>query len=207
MLSAVLTLLCFTGLWWFFFGGFRKRQAVRFQDEMIRLRRKMDAWAHYSNIPFDHPAFSLLRDVTIGLTSVGSPGMLFSFIWNRDTRPETFSRRLEVAFGGLDESAKAPLLHFRHTMHLIAFRYLLRSPAFAISGIAPLLAWTLTKYPHATFLASLEPAFDRLDDDAFAKARQLDATNMDKVLAQYCHSQRLVPEDHLIDDASTSTCR
>jgi hypothetical protein len=207
MLSAVLTLLGFIGLRWFFFGGFRRRQAERFQDEMVRLRRKMDAWAHFYSIPFDDPAFSMLRDVTVGMTSISPRAMLFSFTWNRDTRPETFSHRLEVAFGSLDESARTSLLHFRHIMHLIAFRYLLRSPAIAITGIAPLLAWSLIKYPHVTFLAIFEPAFDRLDDHALAKARELDANNMDKVLARYCYLQRMIPKDHPIEDASTSTSR
>jgi len=200
ILDAILTLLCFAGLWWFLFGGYNKSKAKRFEQEIVDLRRKMGTWVRHSNIPLSHPAYNLLRDVMIGMASIRLSVMFFSFIWNRDTRPETFSHRLEVAFGSLDETAKARLFYFRHKMHLIVFKFLLLSPMILITIVAPLLAWMLIKYPHASFLAFFESAFDRLDDHALAKATAVQETNMDEVLGQYCDLQRPIAKNHLIED-------
>jgi len=167
-IDAVLTLLGFVGLWWFLFGGYRKSHAQRFRKEMIELRQKMSMWARQSGIPMDHPAYSLLRDTMTYTMSLNVPAIFITYMWNRDMRPETFGRRLEVESGSLNEEDRARLLDFRQKMHLTALEYFLLSPVIALTIFAPLLAW-LIKYRQPTFLTFLEPAFDRLDDVALLK--------------------------------------
>ena len=171
--DAVLTLLCLVALWWFLFGGYRKNHAERFHEDMVGLRRKMYVWAQQSSIVLDGPAYILLRDTMTYMVSLSVPVMVITFLWNRDTRPETFSRRLAMGYRSLDENARAQLLDCRQKMHLAVLQYLLLSPAIALTIIAPLLAWVI-KYRHPTFLTFFEPAFDRLDDVALVKGMESD---------------------------------
>ena len=172
-IHAVLTLSCSVALWWFLFGGYKKRLAERFCQDMTALRRSLYIWAHRSGISLDQPAYRLLSDTMTHITSLSLPVMFLTFIWNRDARPETFSRRLEAGFASLDVDARAQLLDFHQKMHLTAFAYLLLSPFIALTIIAPLLAWAI-RYRHPGLLSFFAPAFDRLDDVALTKGMESD---------------------------------
>jgi|GEM_PF-5342918 len=174
MTNAIFTLLCMVGLWWVLFGRYGQYQAQRFDREMVEIRRRMYNWARHYKIPLNDPAYRILRNAIVGMTSLKRHEMLFALIWNRDTRTSTFRRRLEEASGLLDEHGRNRLLHFRERMNLAALKYLILSPAILITVIPPLLAWMLIRYRNATLVKLFEPAFDRLDDRALAKGAQVD---------------------------------
>src|SRR5262245_28079209 len=98
-IHAVLTLLGFVGLWWFLFGGYKKNHCERFREDLAEIRRNMYLWARQSDVSLDQPAYRLLSDTMTYMTSVSVPVIFITFIWNRDTRPETYTRRLEARFG------------------------------------------------------------------------------------------------------------
>ena len=106
----------------------------------------------------------------IGMTRLRVGVTLLAFLWNRDARPVTFSRRLEESFGSLNANATACLLDCRQEMNLAAFRYLMLSPPVIITVLPAVLILALIKSRDAAFLNFFEPAFDRLDAAALAKA-------------------------------------
>ncbi len=171
---AVLTVLCFVGVWWVLFGGYRKNHREGFQQDIFGLKRNMGRWARPSGIDWDHPAYRQLADTINGMIRVGLRVMIFSFVSNRDRRPETFERRLQVSFRSLDENDRVRLLEFREEMHLITLKYMMWSAPVLLTVIPPISAWWMFKYRRPTLLNFLEPGFDRLDDAALAKERELE---------------------------------
>lgn len=166
-------------LFWFY----RDYRVDAFRQQMFSLRDEMFDWADRSSLPFDHPAYGMLRNAMNGFIRFGHRLTIFQvflmyiLVRNGDAKTHInaqvseFSERWNSETTKLDADKKAQLLRYRDRMHFIVIRHLALTPIATVTMVLPIFAWTMLAYCFNSMTNWFRRPIDRMDAAAVAVGR------------------------------------
>lgn len=186
--NVVVSLASLVALWWLVFFAFRDYRVDAFRERLFRLREDLFLFAANGGIPFEHPAYRILRSTINGMIryaeriSLAWLISLASAFEHPDCRAaeRIFHEEWLEANRTLTLHAKKRLILFRRDLHWALTKHLLTSP-FVILISSPFLALALIRVARDHAREKLqrwfEPTLSRVDsvallegDDAIRRA-------------------------------------
>ncbi len=132
IVNAILTLAALLGLWWLYFYAWRPYRTDRTRQQLFRLRDELFEYWDDHDLPFDHEAYRLMRDMLNGMIRfthkidlLRIAAMIYADQkFGSGQKGGRFEKRLEAALKSLPSHARRKLEHTRMEMHLIVLEHL-----------------------------------------------------------------------------------
>src|SRR5262245_17433993 len=146
---AILTLLSLAFIWIGAFWLHTDYSIDLFRQQIFKLRDALFDDAIAGKIPFDHPAYGIVRMTLNGLSRYGHRINLV-FLFGTYLRPETsadlrFKKRLEKHFGSLSVSQRELIDSYVSEMNdLVLKRIFLGSPLLLVLFVLPLAIYDIS---------------------------------------------------------------
>jgi len=177
--TAVSTALCLAGLWIVLTRFYPSFMTDAFRQSIFELRDRLFDEAAEGAIPFDHPAYLMLRSTMNGFIRFAHRLQLLELVVlfaiatrSQSSREagEEFGKRWDEALHDLDESARAKLEAYKREMNRLVLTHLIwRSPLLVFTAVIPLLLMVAAN--RALNYSRRFVAVERLDSLAFAIGR------------------------------------
>lgn len=178
---AISSLISLSGVCYLLFWRYRKYSVDKFRQEVFALRDELFDYAAEGHVPFDHPAYTMLRTTMNGFIRFGHRLSLWQFLFlaiasNKEERKratEFESKFLEVT-ETLDEPTRMRMYEFRNRMDMRALSHIFTSAPELILLLLPLLIVLVAlaaltvgmKRIHRTATLVLKKTFRGMDDTA-----------------------------------------
>lgn len=181
--NIVASLISLAALWWLVFFAFRDYRVDAFRERLFRLREDLFLFAANGGIPFEHPAYRMLRSTINGMIRYAER---ISLAWllslavafkHSDCREaeKLFHEQWLEANRTLTLHAKKRLILFRRDLHWALTTHVLTSPLIIVAS-SPFLLLALIRVArdHAKekFQRWIEPTLSRVDSVALLEGDQ-----------------------------------
>lgn len=175
------TLVSLTGLYVLLFWLYRDLCVDAFRQKMFELRDSLFDEAEAGMIPFDHPAYGVLRSTMNGFIRFAHRLSLLQLIIaslvalrGEDPQP-SFAERWEKAADNLRVEQRERMDFYLLRMNYLAVSYVvLGSPILLVTVVTPLFFVFLGKRLFKQTLSGMRGLFEEVDSTAFAYGEPVD---------------------------------
>jgi hypothetical protein len=175
---AIASLVSVLGGWVLLFWFYRDYRIDKFRQDMFALRDDLFDDAASGLMPFDHPAYGLLRSTMNGFIRFAHKLTLFDilvlstidrFSGDDASREQPFSNRLDSSTTDLSDELRKRLISYRRRMNTFLLMHLvLSSPIIVLTFVMPLLGWLAVRFCLDQVMIVLRRQIDAIDSTAFA---------------------------------------
>ena len=128
--STLLALAGMVGLWWLYFYGWRGYRLDRTRQDLFALRDDLMAYWQRAGLPFEAPAYRLMREMLNGairfshrVSLLRLAALMVVDAQFKGVDGAAFERRFEAALEGLSPDVQAHLRAVRRQAHLILLQH------------------------------------------------------------------------------------
>jgi len=179
--TVLLSTVSLCGLWILAFWLYRDYCVEAFRQKMFGLRDTLFDEAANGLLPFDHPAYGMLRNTMNGFIQFGHRlnlmqvllgGLIYPLNRAENARSLSFEKRWHDVTRDLSPGVRKRLDYYLNRMNYFVIAHvILSSPLVILTIVLPLLFWIAAKTSVERLMHVLHKPIDNIDSTAIALVR------------------------------------